>query len=85
MIFVIFFISSIYGNTVDFILGLDSIDNQYLVNKIYLNWLYLICSIFIVSYSIVLQNDDISTIDNCLNDTYNNLNKLGDDLLNGRN
>lgn len=83
MIFIIFFIAVIYSNTIDFVLGLEMIDYQYLIRKIYLNWFYLICSIFTIYYSKILKFNEIDIINHNLDSINNNLNEIGDQLNGG--
>jgi hypothetical protein len=73
MITMIFFIIMLYGTTTEFLLGIDNIPKEYLYQKIYLNWIYLMCSICITYYSKIIQDEEINCINHKLDNIENNL------------
>lgn len=73
MISALLFLIMLYGTTIDFLFGIDNIPQEYLIKKMYLNWMYLVCGICVICYSKIIQNEEINKIDNKLNCIENNL------------
>lgn len=70
LISIVFFIIMLYSTSIDFLFNLknNSLPQDYLYIRMYLNWIYLICGICVVYYARIIQNEEIEMINNRIND-----------------